>query len=48
MGAKDYGNPDYQLGEGCLVDQLVGQYMAHVCGLLSDNFRLKVKYISLV
>ena len=26
-------NPDYQLGEGCLVDQLVGQYVAHVCGL---------------
>jgi non-lysosomal glucosylceramidase len=33
MGSSDYGNPDYQLGEGCLVDQLVGQYMAHVCGL---------------
>ncbi len=33
MGAEDYGNPDYQLGEGCLVDQLVGQYIAHVCGL---------------
>jgi uncharacterized protein (DUF608 family) len=25
--------PDYQLGPGCLVDQLAGQYMAHVCGL---------------
>lgn len=25
--------PRYQLGSGCLVDQLVGQYMAHVCGL---------------
>ncbi|MFZ4547937.1 MAG: GH116 family glycosyl-hydrolase [Bacteroidales bacterium] len=25
--------PDYQLGTGCLVDQLVGQYMAHICGL---------------
>jgi uncharacterized protein (DUF608 family) len=33
MGAKDISKPDYQLGEGCLVDQLVGQYMAHVCGL---------------
>lgn len=33
MGSLDYGNPDYQLGEGCLVDQLVGQYLAHVCGL---------------
>ena len=33
MGGADKFNPDYQLGEGCLVDQLVGQFMAHVCGL---------------
>jgi non-lysosomal glucosylceramidase len=33
MGATDPTKPDYQLGSGCLVDQLVGQYMAHVCGL---------------
>jgi uncharacterized protein (DUF608 family) len=33
MGAKDPTKPDYQLGSGCLVDQLVGQYTAHVCGL---------------
>ncbi len=33
MGATDLSSPDYQLGRGCLVDQLVGQYMAHVCGL---------------
>ncbi|MGB3174357.1 MAG: GH116 family glycosyl-hydrolase [Saprospiraceae bacterium] len=26
-------DPPYQLGKGCLVDQLVGQYMAHVYGL---------------
>jgi non-lysosomal glucosylceramidase len=32
-GTKDFANPDYQLANGCLVDQLVGQYMAHVCGL---------------
>lgn len=25
--------PPFQLGSGCLVDQLVGQYMAHICGL---------------
>jgi len=25
--------PGFQLGQGCLVDQLVGQYMAHLCGL---------------
>jgi len=33
MGAADPTKPDYQLGAGCLVDQLVGQYTAHVCGL---------------
>jgi len=33
MGAKDLCRPDYQIGSGCLVDQLVGQYMAHVCDL---------------
>jgi len=33
MGAQNPTQPDYQLGKGCLVDQLVGQYMAHVCGL---------------
>lgn len=30
MGA---GLDELQLGAGCLVDQLVGQYMAHICGL---------------
>ena len=33
MGAEDLAEPALQLGAGCLVDQLVGQYMAHVCGL---------------
>ena len=33
MGAVDLRKPDYQLGDACLVDQLVGQYVAHVCGL---------------
>ena len=33
MGAKDPAKPDYQLGPGCLVDQLIGQLMAHVCDL---------------
>jgi uncharacterized protein (DUF608 family) len=32
-GAADLADPELQLGAGCLVDQLVGQYMAHVCGL---------------
>jgi len=29
----DLNDPYYQLSTGCLVDQLVGQYMAHVIGL---------------
>jgi len=28
MGAEDTENPEYQVGAGCLVDQLVGQYLA--------------------
>jgi len=33
MGQTDLADPDFQLGNGCLIDQLVGQYMAHVVGL---------------
>jgi uncharacterized protein (DUF608 family) len=33
MGADDPEHPQYQLGDGCLVDQLLGQYMSHVAGL---------------
>lgn len=33
MDNPDIKIPDFQLGRGCLVDQLVGQYMAHICGL---------------
>jgi non-lysosomal glucosylceramidase len=33
MGSADTKNPTFQLGEGCLVDQLVGQYFAEVAGL---------------
>ena len=33
MGAKNLSDPELQLGAGCLVDQLVGQFLAHVCGL---------------
>ncbi|MDH7568702.1 MAG: GH116 family glycosyl hydrolase, partial [Armatimonadota bacterium] len=33
MGSDRFETPEYQLGAGCLVDQLVGQYMAHVLGL---------------
>ncbi len=33
MGATDTEHPEYQLGTGCLVDQLVGQCLADVAGL---------------
>jgi len=33
MGAADPSEPELQLGAGCLVDQLVGQLLAHVSGL---------------
>ena len=33
MGAADPSQPVLQLGAGCLVDQLVGQLLAHVSGL---------------
>ena len=33
MGSDDLSDPVLQLGAGCLVDQLVGQFAAHVCGL---------------
>lgn len=33
LGAADLQHPELQLGEGCLVDQLVGQTLAHGAGL---------------
>ena len=35
--------PPFQLGKACLVDQLVGQYMAHICGLgyLADKGHIR-------
>ncbi|MBZ5545426.1 MAG: hypothetical protein LAO07_17395 [Acidobacteriia bacterium] len=33
MGGADPLQPDYQMGEACLVDQLLGQYMAHIADL---------------
>jgi non-lysosomal glucosylceramidase len=43
FGSKNLEDPDFQIGEGCLVDQLVGQNMAHVCGLgyLADRAHIK-------
>ena len=33
MGADDPEHPDFQAGDGCLVDQLVGQHVAEFAGL---------------
>ena len=33
MGAADTEHPTFQLGDGCLADQLVGQYSAMIAGL---------------
>ena len=43
MGSRELENPDYQLMNGCLVDQLVGQYMAHVLdlGYLADKENIR-------
>ncbi len=33
MGTGNLAEPEFQLGAACLVDQLVGQCLAHICGL---------------
>lgn len=33
MGSANTENPEYQVGSGCLLDQLIGQYLADVAGL---------------
>lgn len=33
MGSEDTLDPQYQMGAGCLADQLIGQYLADVAGL---------------
>jgi uncharacterized protein (DUF608 family) len=43
MGSDNTEQPDYQVGEGCLLDQLIGQYQSDVCGLgpLLDPARIR-------
>ncbi len=50
MSAPDVEIPDFQLGPGCLVDQLVGQYMAHICGLgyLGDKEHIRTTLKSIM
>ena len=42
--------PDFQLGKGCLVDQLAGQYMSHICGLgyLGDKSHIRTTLESIM
>ena len=46
MGTDNLKNPDFQIGEGCLVDQLVGQNMAWICGLGWLEFRTHKKNVT--
>jgi non-lysosomal glucosylceramidase len=50
MGSSDFAHPDYQLGSGCLVDQLIGQMMAHVCdlGYLADPAHIRTTLHSIM
>lgn len=50
MDNPDTKIPDFQLGRGCLVDQLVGQYMSHICGLgyLGDKDNIRTTYESIM
>jgi uncharacterized protein (DUF608 family) len=49
-GAGNGENPKLQLGAGCLIDQLVGQYLAHACelGYLLDKDHIKSTLQSVV
>lgn len=50
LESKDLGSPAYQLGEGCLVDQLVGQFLAHISGLgyLVNETNIKITLNSIM
>jgi len=48
-GPRNMAEPEMQLGQGCQADQLVGQYMAYVCGLdrLLDRRNLRTTLVSI-
>ena len=33
MGSENTETPEYQVGDGCLADQLIGQYLAEIGGI---------------
>jgi uncharacterized protein (DUF608 family) len=50
MGSKDTMHPRFQLGDGCFVDQLIGQNMAAVAGLgdLFDPAHIRATLASII
>ena len=49
-GGETPENPEYQVGEGCLIDQLMGQYLATTAGLgplVSEDRMSEDTYIDL-
>ena len=49
MGAKDTLRPDFQAGRGCLIDQVLGQFIADLAGLgpLLDEAHLRATLASI-
>lgn len=49
MGSENTEQPEYQVGQGCLIDQLLGQYLADIAGLgplvSSEHVRLTLDSI---
>jgi len=49
MGSEDTESPQYQVGGGCLADQLIGQYLVEVGGMgplvASENIRATLRSI---
>ncbi|MDX2188231.1 MAG: GH116 family glycosyl-hydrolase [Bacteroidota bacterium] len=50
MGGSSLSEPDFQLGEGCETDQLLGQYLAHICdlGYLTKKENIQKTYESIL
>ncbi|MFC9693537.1 GH116 family glycosyl-hydrolase [Kribbella sp. NPDC056951] len=50
MGADDPTNPVFQLGDGCLIDQLAGQHLARIAGFdsLLDPARVRTTLTSIL
>ncbi|MGB9030110.1 MAG: GH116 family glycosyl-hydrolase [Acidobacteriaceae bacterium] len=49
MGSENTESPEYQVGEGCLADQLIGQYLAETGGMpplvSAENIRTTLRSI---